>query len=33
MPSEYTIPALARALADYFSRRPRTTGRRRRRGD
>lgn len=26
MPSEYTIPALARALADYFSRVPRRSG-------
>jgi len=33
MPSEYTIPALARAIADYFSRLPRTRGRRGRRGD
>ena len=31
MPSEYTIPALARALADYFSRIPRGAGRRSRR--
>jgi uroporphyrinogen III methyltransferase/synthase len=28
MPSEYTIPALARALADYFARAPRRRGRR-----
>jgi len=33
MPSEYTIPALARAIADYFSRLPRTSGRRGRRAD
>ena len=33
MPSEYTIPALARALADYFSRAPRNTGRRPRRSE
>ena len=33
MPSEYTIPALARALADYFSRAPKSTGRRSRRSD
>ncbi len=31
MPREYTIPALARALADYFSRLPRVPARRRRR--
>src|SRR2546422_4565769 len=31
MPSEYTIPALARALADYFSRVPTRAGRRSRR--
>ena len=31
MPSEYTIPALARALADYFSRVPRRSGPRGRR--
>jgi len=31
MPTEYTIPALARALADYFSRARRTAGRRSRR--
>lgn len=31
MPSEYTIPALARALADYFSRVPREPRRRKRR--
>ncbi|MGH7354936.1 MAG: uroporphyrinogen-III synthase [Candidatus Rokuibacteriota bacterium] len=28
MPTEYTIPALARALADYFARAPRRRGRR-----
>jgi uroporphyrinogen III methyltransferase/synthase len=28
MPSEYTIPALARALADYFARAPRASARR-----
>ncbi len=33
MPSEYTIPALARALADYFSRLPKNPARRGRRGD
>jgi uroporphyrinogen III methyltransferase/synthase len=33
MPSEYTIPALARAIADYFSRLPRTSGRRGRRSE
>jgi len=33
MPSEYTIPALARALADYFSRAPRNAGRRPRRSE
>ena len=33
MPSEYTIPALARALADYFSRAPKSTGRRARRSE
>jgi uroporphyrinogen III methyltransferase/synthase len=33
MPSEYTIPALARAIADYFSRVPRTPGRRGRRSE
>jgi uroporphyrinogen III methyltransferase/synthase len=33
MPSEYTIPALARALADYFARAPRSAGRRSRRSD
>jgi uroporphyrinogen III methyltransferase/synthase len=33
MPSEYTIPALARALADYFSRTPKTPGRRSRRSE
>jgi uroporphyrinogen III methyltransferase/synthase len=33
MPSEYTIPALARALADYFARAPKTTTRRSRRSD
>ena len=33
MPSEYTIPALARALADYFSRAPRNVGRRSRRSE
>jgi uroporphyrinogen III methyltransferase/synthase len=33
MPSEYTIPALARAIADYFSRLPKNPGRRGRRGD
>jgi uroporphyrinogen III methyltransferase/synthase len=31
MPGEYTIPALARALADYFSRAPKPPGRRSRR--
>jgi len=31
MPTEYTIPALARALSDYFSRARRTAGRRSRR--
>lgn len=31
MPREYTIPALARAIADYFSRSPRPAGRRGRR--
>jgi uroporphyrinogen III methyltransferase/synthase len=31
MPGEYTIPALARALADYFSRTPKNVGRRSRR--
>jgi len=31
MPGEYTIPALARALADHFARGPRGTGRRARR--
>jgi len=31
MPSEYTIPALARALGDYFSRSPKSAGRRSRR--
>jgi len=33
MPSEYTIPALARALAHYFARAPRSTGRRSRRSE
>jgi uroporphyrinogen III methyltransferase / synthase len=33
MPSEYTIPALARALADYFSRTARSAGRRSRRSE
>ncbi len=33
MPSEYTIPALARALADYFSRVPKSSGRRPRRSE
>lgn len=33
MPSEYTIPALARAIADYFARAPRVPGRRGRRSD
>ncbi|MBI4635675.1 MAG: uroporphyrinogen-III synthase [Candidatus Rokubacteria bacterium] len=33
MPSEYTIPALARAIADYFSRVPPRTDRRRRRSE
>jgi uroporphyrinogen III methyltransferase/synthase len=33
MPSEYTIPALARALADYFSRAPKSAGRRPRRSE
>jgi uroporphyrinogen III methyltransferase / synthase len=33
MPSEYTIPALARALADYFSRAPKNAGRRSRRSE
>jgi len=33
MPSEYTIPALARALADYFARPPRGAGRRSRRSE
>jgi uroporphyrinogen III methyltransferase / synthase len=33
MPSEYTIPALARALAEYFSRTPKNTGRRPRRSE
>jgi uroporphyrinogen III methyltransferase/synthase len=33
MPSEYTIPALARALADYFARTPRSAGRRSRRSE
>jgi len=31
MPSEYTIPALARAVADHFARAPRESGRRARR--
>jgi uroporphyrinogen III methyltransferase/synthase len=31
MPHEYTIPALARALADHFARVPRGPGRRTRR--
>jgi uroporphyrinogen III methyltransferase / synthase len=33
MPSEYTIPALARALAEYFSRAPKSAGRRSRRSE
>jgi len=33
MPSEYTIPALARALADHFSRAPKSAGRRSRRSE
>ncbi|MBI2158898.1 MAG: uroporphyrinogen-III synthase [Candidatus Rokubacteria bacterium] len=33
MPSEYTIPALARAIADYFSRVPKNAGRRPRRSE
>jgi uroporphyrinogen III methyltransferase / synthase len=33
MPSEYTIPALARALADYFARAPKSAGRRSRRSE
>jgi uroporphyrinogen III methyltransferase/synthase len=33
MPSEYTIPALARALADYFARVPKSPGRRGRRSE
>src|SRR5262249_60406182 len=33
MPNEYTIPALARALADYFSRAPKSAGRRSRRSE
>jgi uroporphyrinogen III methyltransferase/synthase len=33
MPTEYTIPALARALADYFSRARRNAGRRSRRSE
>jgi len=33
MPSEYTIPALARALTDYFARAPKNTGRRSRRSE
>jgi uroporphyrinogen III methyltransferase/synthase len=33
MPSEYTIPALARALADYFARAPKSTGRRAKRSE
>jgi uroporphyrinogen III methyltransferase/synthase len=33
MPTEYTIPALARALADYFSRTRRNAGRRSRRSE
>jgi len=33
MPTEYTIPALARALADYFARAPRSAGRRSRRSE
>jgi uroporphyrinogen III methyltransferase / synthase len=33
MPSEYTIPALARALAEYFSRTPKNAGRRSRRNE
>lgn len=33
MPSEYTIPALARALADYFARAPRGAGRRSKRSE
>jgi uroporphyrinogen III methyltransferase/synthase len=33
MPGEYTIPALARALADYFARVPKTPSRRGRRSE
>src|SRR5262249_24734621 len=33
MPSEYTIPALARALTDYFARAPKSAGRRSRRSE
>jgi uroporphyrinogen III methyltransferase/synthase len=33
MPSEYTIPALARAITDYFARVPRPSGRRPRRSE
>jgi uroporphyrinogen III methyltransferase / synthase len=33
MPSEYTIPALARALADYFARVPKSPGRRGKRSE
>jgi uroporphyrinogen III methyltransferase/synthase len=33
MPAEYTIPALARAIADYFARIPKRPGRRGRRSD
>ncbi len=33
MPHEYTIPALARAIADYFSRVPKISGRRPRRSE
>lgn len=33
MPAEYTIPALARAIADYFARLPKSPGRRGRRSD
>jgi uroporphyrinogen III methyltransferase/synthase len=33
MPREYTIPALARAIADYFARAPRPSGRRTKRSE
>jgi len=33
MPAEYTIPALARAIADYFARIPQRPARRGRRSD